>query len=172
MAHGCRCTARRACSTGSAGWSPTSTSTRSSTCIRCQAVTGWGRSPSPDCRCRTTCPTPHVRLEADGVALAYTGDTGPAPALAELGRDADLFIVEATDRDGEADRPVRNLLASTEAGHWARRACARRLMLTHFWPGNDRAASVAAAREEFGGEVLAAEEGLSVPLGEKRSVSR
>lgn len=117
-------------------------------------------------------PNAGVRLEADGVALAYTGDTGPAPALAELGRDADLFIVEATDRDGEAGRPVRNLLASTEAGHWARRAGARRLMLTHFWPGNDRAASVAAAREEFGGEVLAAEEGLSVPLGENRSVSR
>src|SRR5262249_44330234 len=63
------------------------------------------------------------------------GDTGPAPALAELGRDADLFIVEATDRDGETERPTRNLLASTEAGHWARRAGARRLMLTHFWPG-------------------------------------
>lgn len=49
--------------------------------------------------------------------------------------------------------------------HWARRAGARRLMLTHFWPGNDRAASVAAARKEFGGEVLAAEEGLTVMLG-------
>ncbi|SDK69543.1 hypothetical protein SAMN05421874_11076 [Nonomuraea maritima] len=38
-------------------------------------------------------------------------------------------------------------------------------MLTHFWPGNDRAAAVAAARQEFGGEVLAAEVGLTVPLG-------
>ncbi|MFI7705218.1 MBL fold metallo-hydrolase [Nonomuraea sp. NPDC049480] len=119
----------------------------------------------------TGLPLPHhvlntgIRVEADGVALAYTGDTGPAPALAELGRDADLFIVEATDRDGEIDRPTRNLLASTEAGQWAGRAGARRLMLTHFWPGNDRAASVAAARKEFGGEVLAAEEGLTVTLG-------
>ncbi|MFC4005966.1 hypothetical protein ACFOY2_01940 [Nonomuraea purpurea] len=33
--------------------------------------------------------------------------------------------------------------------------------MTHFWPGNDRAA----ARKEFGGEVLAAEEGLTVTLG-------
>jgi ribonuclease BN (tRNA processing enzyme) len=110
-------------------------------------------------------PNAGIRVEADGVVLAYTGDTGPSPALAELGRDADLFIVEATDRDGETDRPTRNLLASTEAGHWARRAGARRLMLTHFWPGNDRTASVAAARKEFGGEVLAAEEGLTVTLG-------
>jgi ribonuclease BN (tRNA processing enzyme) len=33
--------------------------------------------------------------------LAYSGDTGPDPGLAELGRDPDLFIIEATDRDGE-----------------------------------------------------------------------
>jgi ribonuclease BN (tRNA processing enzyme) len=117
-------------------------------------------------------PNAGIRLEADGVALAYTGDTGPASALAELGRDADLFIVEATDRDGEADRPTRNLLSSAEAGHWARRAGARRLMLTHFWPGNDRAAAVAAARKEFGGEVLAAEEGLTVTLGDGGNATR
>ena len=115
-------------------------------------------------------PLPHyvpnagVRLQADGVTLAYTGDTGPDPLLAELGRDADVFIVEATDRDGEVSRPVRNLMASAEAGRWAQLAGARLLLLTHFWPGNDRAASVAAARVEFGGDVLAAEEDLVIPL--------
>jgi ribonuclease BN (tRNA processing enzyme) len=56
-------------------------------------------------------------------------------------------------------------MTSTEAGHWARRAGARRLMLTHFWPGNDRAAAVAAASAEFGEDVLAAEEDLVVGLG-------
>ncbi|MEU7949166.1 hypothetical protein AB0C50_31190 [Micromonospora taraxaci] len=56
-------------------------------------------------------------------------------------------------------------MTSIEAGHWARRARARRLLLTHFWPGNDRAASVAAAQMEFDGVVLAAEEGLTVVLG-------
>ncbi|WP_309113250.1 MBL fold metallo-hydrolase [Saccharothrix sp.] len=118
----------------------------------------------------TGVPLPHyvpnagVRLEADGTVLAYTGDTGPDPALADLGRNADLYIVEATDRVGETERPCRNLLTSTEAGNWATRAGARRLMLTHFWPGNDRAAAVAAARAEFAGEVLTAEEELFVPL--------
>ncbi|MFF3663952.1 MBL fold metallo-hydrolase [Microtetraspora malaysiensis] len=106
-----------------------------------------------------------IRLEAGGVALAYSGDTGPTPVLAELGRDADLFIVEATDRDGETSRPTRNLLTSIEAGYWARRAGARRLMLTHFWPGNDRGASVAAAQQAFDGTVLAAEEDLKVTIG-------
>lgn len=105
-------------------------------------------------------PNAGVRLVADRV-LAYTGDTGPSPALAELGRDADLFIVEATDHP----RTTTDLLmTSVAAGQWAARAGARRLMLTHFWPGNDRAAAVAAAEAEFGGEVLAATEGLSVRL--------
>ncbi|MEV1158087.1 MBL fold metallo-hydrolase [Micromonospora chokoriensis] len=110
-------------------------------------------------------PNAGIRLEADGIAVAYSGDTGPTPVLAELGRDADLFIVEATDRDGETNRPTRHLMTSIEAGSWARRARARRLMLTHFWPGNDRAASVAAAQMEFDGAVLAAEEDLTVVLG-------
>lgn len=118
-------------------------------------------------------PNAGVRVEAagtDGTAravLAYTGDCGPSPVLAELGRDAGLFIVEATDRPGEADRVGRNLMTSAEAGVWARRAGARRLMVTHFWPGNDRAVAVAAARAEFGGEVLAAEEDLVLRLGFK-----
>jgi len=110
-------------------------------------------------------PSVGVRLQAGGTVLAYTGDTGPDDALAELGRGADLYIVEATDRDGEAGRPRRNLLTAREAGQWAAEAGARRLMLTHFWPGNDRAVAVAAARESFPGEVLTAEEDLTVPLG-------
>jgi ribonuclease BN (tRNA processing enzyme) len=109
-------------------------------------------------------PNAGVRLAADGMVVAYTGDTGPGPGLAELGRDADVFIVEATDRVGETERPARMLMTSREAGVWARRAGARRLVLTHFWPGNDRGAAVAAARAEFGGEVVAAEEGMVLPL--------
>ena len=96
------------------------------------------------------------------MAVAYSGDTGPDPALADLGRDADLFIVEATDRPGEPTRPTRNLLTSAEAGRFARQAGARRLMLTHFWPGNDRAASIAFAEAEFGAPVLEATEGRIV----------
>jgi len=100
-------------------------------------------------------PNAGIRLEASKV-LAYTGDTGPAPALAALGRDADLFIVEATDRPGDTSGP---LMTSAAAGSWARQAGAKRLMLTHFWPGNDRAAAVAAAGATFPGPVIAAAEG-------------
>jgi ribonuclease BN (tRNA processing enzyme) len=119
----------------------------------------------------TGMPLPHyvpntgVRLDADGTVLAYTGDTGPTPLLAELGRDADLYIVEATDRDGEARQPSRNLLTAAEAGTWATRAGARRLLLTHFWPGRNRTESLTAARAHFEGEILLADEDLVIPLG-------
>src|SRR5262245_14121213 len=43
-------------------------------------------------------PNAGVRLSTDGLTVAYTGDTGPDEGLADLGRDADLFIVEASDR--------------------------------------------------------------------------
>jgi ribonuclease BN (tRNA processing enzyme) len=115
-------------------------------------------------------PNSGVRLSAPGMAVAYTGDTGPDPALAELGRGADLYIVDATDRwqrPGAAagtPGPVLNLTAR-EAGEAAAAAGARRLLLTHFWPDNDRQVSQAAAAAVFGGEVLIAEEGLEVQLG-------
>ncbi|GAA3392741.1 hypothetical protein GCM10020369_55550 [Cryptosporangium minutisporangium] len=86
-------------------------------------------------------PNVGVRLSAGQTVLAYTGDTGPDPLLAELGRDADLYIREATDRPGRNGESARNLLTSAEAGRWATRAGARRLLLTHFWPGNDRDAA-------------------------------
>lgn len=104
-------------------------------------------------------PNAGIRLTAPGLTLAYTGDTGPDPALTALGADADLYIMEATLREAE-----HNLLTAAEAGAFARAAGAHKLLLTHFWPGRDRALSVAQAEATFGGEVLAAEEGLVVAL--------
>ena len=113
-------------------------------------------------------PNAGVRLSVPGLTVAYTGDTGPDPALAGLGRDADLFIVEATDRHQRpgvpADPPGLQMTAS-DAGQAAASAGARRLLLTHFWPGNDRGLSREQAAAAFPGEILLAEEGLSVPLG-------
>jgi ribonuclease BN (tRNA processing enzyme) len=96
--------------------------------------------------------------------LGYTGDTGPDPVLADLGRDADLFIVEAT-LDTPQDGP-RTLMTAREAGLWAARARAKRLLLTHFWPGSDRDAAAAAARREFPGEVILAKEDMVLDLGD------
>ncbi len=114
-------------------------------------------------------PNVGIRLSCAEFTLAYTGDTGPDRALAELGRDADLFIVEATSRDQQpatqpaAAGPQLDLNAG-QAGAAASAAGAHRLMLTHFWPGNDREQSRTEAAAEFSGEILLADEGLVVPL--------
>jgi ribonuclease BN (tRNA processing enzyme) len=112
-------------------------------------------------------PTVGVRVAGDGATFAYTGDTGPAAEVAELGAGADLFAVDATFQD----RPVATLtpsprydLTAREAGMFAARAMAGRLLLTHFWPGADRHRSRAEAAASFGGEILLADEGLVIPL--------
>jgi ribonuclease BN (tRNA processing enzyme) len=114
-------------------------------------------------------PNAGIRLTAQDVTVAYTGDTGPDDSLVALGADADLFIVEATGQ-AKGIRALRDSeesachLRASQAGDWSRRAGARRLMLTHFWPGLDRTISHAEAAACFDGEVLVADEDLVVPL--------
>ncbi|HEY3946691.1 MAG TPA: MBL fold metallo-hydrolase [Solirubrobacteraceae bacterium] len=116
-------------------------------------------------------PNAGVRLSADELTLAYTGDTGPCAELTELGRNADLYIIDATDRAQRsptaADPPEPPmLLTGRQAGEAAATAGARRVLLTHFWPANDRERTRADAADAFTGEILLADEGLVVPLHE------
>jgi ribonuclease BN (tRNA processing enzyme) len=99
------------------------------------------------------------RVEVDDGVIAYTGDTGPSPRIVELARDADLFLCEATYQ-GAPRGPESKLLTATEAGRYARDARVRQLLLTHFWPNDDRSLSLAEAAGEFPGKVVLAEEGL------------
>jgi len=114
-------------------------------------------------------PNAGVRLSARGLTIAYTGDTGLSPALADLGRGCDLYVVDATSRDQQAgglpaqESPALNLTAA-QAGQVAAVAGARRLLLTHFWPGNDRQASLADAAGSYSGEILLADDGAVIPL--------
>jgi ribonuclease BN (tRNA processing enzyme) len=81
---------------------------------------------------------PHYTLETyafrvtDGSAtVAYSGDSGPAAELADVARDADLFICEATLLDGAADGTPRGHLSVDEAVEAYEASGARRLLLTH-----------------------------------------
>jgi ribonuclease BN (tRNA processing enzyme) len=103
-----------------------------------------------------------VRLTAPGVTVAYTGDSGPSPELRKLAEGTDLFISDATLQGPSPQTTPRYVMTAGEAGRGARGA--RRLLLTHFWPGSDRSVSVAEAQQEFDGEVIAAEEGLTLVL--------
>lgn len=112
-------------------------------------------------------PSVGVRLSAPGLVVACTGDTGYVDELHDLGRDADLFVVEATDEHQQGpsgSQSSSNHLTAHEAGAAASAADARAVLLTHFWPGNDREASRRTAAEVYRGPVLVAEEGMVVDL--------
>ena len=71
------------------------------------------------------------RVSADGNVLAYSGDSGPSDALAELARDADLFVCEATLGAPNPEGGTRGHLAADEADAAFKRSGAKRLLLTH-----------------------------------------
>ena len=71
------------------------------------------------------------RIEAEGKSVAYSGDTDVCQAIVELGREADLLILECSMPDA---RKVAGHLTPTECGRIARDAGCRHLVLTHFYP--------------------------------------
>jgi ribonuclease BN (tRNA processing enzyme) len=88
-----------------------------------------GFSITPRAVSHYTQPTYGLRVEAGGRTLAYSADTGPTPALADLAAGADLFLCEAT-----LDQPehgLRGHLAAAEAAAAAQEANTRRLLLVH-----------------------------------------
>ena len=105
-----------------------------------------------------------LRLTAAGQVLAYTGDTGPSPDIAELARDARVFLAEATFPEQVTDSDPRYLSTARQAGEYAARAGARQLILTHLWPGTSHAAARSAAQSAFPGEIAVAAGGLAIDL--------
>jgi ribonuclease BN (tRNA processing enzyme) len=71
------------------------------------------------------------RVSANGKSLAYSGDSGPNGSLAELARDADLFLCEATLDQPYPEGGTRGHLAAVEADAAFQASGARRLLLTH-----------------------------------------
>jgi ribonuclease BN (tRNA processing enzyme) len=111
-------------------------------------------------------PVPHftetfaVNLTAasGGGRFTFGADCRPGPEIVEAARDTDLLIVEATlprpERTGE-----RGHLTPYEAGEHARRAGAKRVVLTHLSDELDSAWAREQGREGFGVPVEIATEG-------------
>jgi ribonuclease BN (tRNA processing enzyme) len=92
-----------------------------------------------------------IRIDGGGRSLGYSADTGPGWSLDELGVGLDLLLSEATytvEHEGTADH-----MSGRQAGEQARRAEARRLVITHRWPTIDAALLVEEAEEAFGAPV-------------------
>lgn len=90
--------------------------------------------------------------------IVYTADTGSGWSTAELGRDFDLTLCEATFATDEEVGDVLHLSAQ-QAGVMACETGSSRLVLTHLWPGSDPEVHRAQAEATFGKPVDVAEDG-------------
>ena len=108
------------------------------------------------------------RLEHRGRSLAYSADTGPADALVELARDADVLLCEASFVEpadaGAPPLPEALHLTGRQAGQHAARAGVGQLVLTHLVPWNDESRTLDEAGQAFGGPLSLAAPGLGFVL--------
>ena len=99
------------------------------------------------------------RVEAEGKALVYSGDTDESDSLVELAKGADLLVLECAN-----PFKVPGHLTPPEAGRLAARAGVPRLVLSHFYPPCDEVDVGALAGAEFPGEIIKAEDGMRISL--------
>lgn len=104
------------------------------------------------------------RVEADGAALAFTGDTDVCDNLVPLLRGADLALVDSAFVDGRDDVPDIHLSGSRAAAAAVRAGGVRRLVLTHLPPWNDPEVCRAQAAAVWPGEVEMATPGTAYEL--------
>jgi ribonuclease BN (tRNA processing enzyme) len=113
----------------------------------------------------TLCEVPHytttyaARITApDGSTLTYSADCSPNDALVAFAHGSDVLLIEATlprpERTG-----IRGHLTPREAGEHARRADARRVILTHYSDELDPEWALDQGCQGFGGPVELAHEG-------------
>jgi ribonuclease BN (tRNA processing enzyme) len=114
---------------------------------------------------RTTHDVPTWGCAVQGTGrLVYTADTQESADLKHFAFETDVLLCEATYPAGAGALPSGNHLTSAQAGALARRAGARQLVLTHFWPGIDRSVFAAEAERAFQAPVVIARPGLTLTV--------
>ncbi|WP_066639169.1 MBL fold metallo-hydrolase [Desulfolucanica intricata] len=109
-------------------------------------------------------PTVHkVPCYAVGISgsshFVYTGDTAFTEELVDFAGGVDLLLSEASGLDGDAEYLSGTHLTAREAGELGRRAGAKKVIITHFWPEYELADLLAQAEEGFNGKLSLAREG-------------
>ena len=135
-----------------------------------QAADGVERALSPDLRV-TAWPAAHsqsprlLRFRTDRWSVAYTGDTGPTPELAEAAAGVDWLVAECTAPD---EIPRGKHLSPDVIAETVRAARPRGVALVHLsplWTTPDEA--VAAVRAHLGDldvSIVGGRDGLELPL--------
>jgi ribonuclease BN (tRNA processing enzyme) len=103
-------------------------------------------------------PTVSTRIEVDGAALVYSGDSAGGQELVEVARGADLFLCEATWHGDAADYPPGIHLTAKGAGAIAAEAGVGKLVLTHLTGLTDPDRALTEAAEAFDGPIELAQD--------------
>ncbi|MCA8942673.1 MAG: ribonuclease Z, partial [Planctomycetes bacterium] len=108
--------------------------------------------------------------ERRGQSVAFIMDTRMCDAAFELARGVDLLICESTYLESEAREAHANAhLTAKQAARIAHEAGARRLVLTHFSQRYHDVEPFVAEAREVHDDVVAAEDGLRIPVPAKRT---
>lgn len=99
--------------------------------------------------------------DAKGKTLALSGDTDYCDGMIELGKNADLMVLESSFPD---ELKVEGHLTPKLAGKLAREANCKKLCLTHFYPPCDLNEVKRGCAGEFSGEIVLAEDGMTFQL--------
>ncbi|MBL8859560.1 MAG: ribonuclease Z [Planctomycetes bacterium] len=106
-----------------------------------------------------------------GQSVAFVMDTRACPAAIELARDVDLFVCEATFLHSEIQEAQEyGHMTARQAAEIAREAGALKLVLTHFSQRYESSEPFLAEARAIHGDVVAAEDGLVVPLRTRREL--
>ena len=101
------------------------------------------------------------RIEEQGRAFVYTGDTEYSESVVELARDAHTLLIECSFSD---DSPIPGHLTPNSVARIASEANVERVVLTHIYPAADSLDLVAEVGRNYGGEVVAAGDGLKISV--------
>lgn len=95
------------------------------------------------------------RIEADGMRVVYSGDTGECDEVVRLADGADVFVSECSYPDTVVTKAH---LTPSAVARVAQRAGVARVVLSHRYPAMDQVDAAAICRQGFGGTVEVGED--------------
>jgi len=102
------------------------------------------------------------RVESrEGNSVAISGDTDYCAHLVELARDVDVLVIESALPD---EMKAQGHLTPSLAGRIGREAGCKKMVLTHLYPVCDSVDVVQQCRKEYQGELLIAEDLMTISL--------
>ncbi len=100
-------------------------------------------------------------IDQKGRVAAFSGDTDSCEAMVELGKNADLMVLECAMPD---EQKIEGHLSPTPAARLAQKAQCKKLCLTHFYPPCDLAGFRDIVEREYTGELFFAEDLMEFQL--------